>query len=89
MFKESFYKWLIKQKKRNDPIGDLARDVPRPPRDPSTGGEAPKGHAGYYQWVGHLMDNHACDGAFRALDEAYSLYVKECWVSSNDEGSNS
>ena len=84
MFKESFYKWTIKQKRRIDPIGDFARDVQLPSRDPSTGGEAPRAHAGYYQWVGYLMDNNGCDGAFRALDDAYSEYIKECWVGYDD-----
>ena len=32
MFKESFYKWTIKQKRRIDPIGDFARDVQLPSR---------------------------------------------------------
>ena len=73
--KQTFYQWIIKQKKRIDPIGDFARDVQRPPRQPGMGG-APRGDAGFYQWEGYLKDNHACDGALKALDKAYSMYLQ-------------
>lgn len=61
--KQSFNQWLKKQVKRNDPIGDLARDAANDSeRKPRT----------LEGWRDHLYDNSACDGAFVALGEAYS-----------------
>ncbi len=45
--KESFCSWLSKQTDRDDPIGDLARDV----RDDSS---RPHGNSGYRKWFGHI-----------------------------------
>jgi hypothetical protein len=50
--RQTFYQWIIKQKKCIGPIGDLARDVQRPPRVPGRG-NAPRGNAGHYQWEGY------------------------------------
>ena len=68
--KKTFYQWIKKQIKRNDPVGDLAKDI-------KFDREAPKGAAGFSQWQGYLHDNNACDGAIKALDTAWSIYLRE------------
>ena len=62
MAKQTFNQWLKKQTKRNDPIGDLARDAANDSeRKPRT----------LEGWRDHLYDNSACDGAHSALEDAY------------------
>ena len=61
-----FTEWLISQKMRDGVVGFLAQDVGR---DPSW----PKGEAiGVMR--GYLFDNHACHGAFDALDLAWKEF---------------
>lgn len=66
----SFRAWLKTQRERNDPIGDLARDADN---DPGT----PTGRAAKNAWYGHLIQQaDASTGAVKALDEAWSEFIK-------------
>jgi uncharacterized protein YozE (UPF0346 family) len=77
-----FYSWLMKNRWRADPIGDLARDVHADPNWP--------GKANTWTAVRDALPRSACDGARRALRAAwreYELYVggpshldKGAWV---------
>lgn len=66
----TFYGWLQKNTRRNDPIGDLAKDVRRDtdfPRDSTD-----------VEWMHyHLSAKMACPEAHAALDDAWALYVAE------------
>lgn len=64
----SFLTWLLSQRPRNDPVGDLARDV-------STYRRLPRVET-YHALRAHLEKMHACDGALRALRLARSEYEK-------------
>ena len=62
----SFTAWLRAQKKRQDPVGDLSRDM-------RSDGEWPRvPGAGLPLYTQHLEECGACDGAFRALKRAYA-----------------
>lgn len=62
----TFWQWLQKQKKRHDPVGDLARDAfsDREWHKPQT----------FKAWRNHLTDVGACDGAQEALNTAWREY---------------
>jgi hypothetical protein len=72
---KNFKQWLLSQGERDDPVGDLARELrsdylyhkpdelPLPKR--LTAGTL----------LTYLENRHACDGALRALDEATSEYA--------------
>lgn len=64
----SFYTWLKKQCHRDDPVGDLARDVAADPDWPRIQGMRLKGYREY------LESMVACDGAIRALERAHKEY---------------
>lgn len=69
---KGFVKWVIKQRDRNDPIGDLAKDVMQDIRTKERRGDAyPTTHKQLRQ---HLIDSNACDGALRAFEEAWEEY---------------
>ncbi len=55
-----FEKWLLKQRKRNDPIGDLARDF----------ASHKQWHPRLKLTREVLVDEDACQGAFDALEQA-------------------
>jgi hypothetical protein len=59
----SFTRWLRKQWRRDDPVGDLSRDV----RVDHWGRKA-RTLSG---WERHLESHHACDGALLALRRAW------------------
>ncbi len=59
----NFYWWLMKQAKRDDPVGDLARDARADTAARSMNEEA---------FRKHLADCGACADCFTALDEAVS-----------------
>ncbi len=66
MATETFHQWLVKQEKRDDPTGDLARDAkadkrPSPKNTPSA-------------WMAHLRNANACSEALEALDAAWREY---------------
>jgi len=67
----TFYQWLRKQKSRNDPVGDLARDAIRD-RGINPSGTKPNSYKG---WKMHLERCGACDGAIEALERAYLEYL--------------
>lgn len=61
-----FYRWLTHQLERDDPIGDLARDIKRDSAFPASGSiRAARLHLSLYG---------ACGEALRALDEAWSEF---------------
>jgi len=62
----TFKAWLQKQRKRNDPVGDLSRDVGA---DPDC-----RGISGLKGWVDHLQGCGACDGAIEAMKKAWQEY---------------
>lgn len=70
MKKISFYRWLYLQRKRDDSVGDLARDVHDEFPDL---GEC-KLQSLKSVWIAHLERHGACTGAFRALDRAWKEY---------------
>lgn len=59
-----FYSWLTKQQRREDPIGDRARDVKRDTRFPLAQSDLELLHC-------HLIHSSACREAHCALDEAF------------------
>lgn len=61
----TFMQWLRKQAKRDDPIGDLARDAKADRR------HKPKSRAG---WQRFLQSVNACEGAKVAANEAWDEY---------------
>lgn len=60
----AFYIWLQKKKRRDDPIGDLARDVAEDSSFPSS-------ETNIERLRLHLMHKRACAEALCALDEGY------------------
>jgi uncharacterized protein YozE (UPF0346 family) len=69
---KGFVKWVTKQRDRNDPIGDLAKDVVQDIREKESHGHAYP--TTYKQLREHLINSNACDGALRAFDEAWDEY---------------
>jgi len=72
----SFRDWLHKQRHRDDPVGDLAKDV-----ESETSGERieygrvrtrPRTLRG---WEEHIENAGACDGAILALHRAWKEYL--------------
>jgi 5-methylcytosine-specific restriction endonuclease McrA len=63
----AFYSWLEKQQKRNDPIGDLARDAKKDQHFPVTQTDLELLHC-------HLIHTNASCEAHCALDEAFREY---------------
>jgi len=62
-----FYNWLKRQKTRNDPIGDLARDA-------IIEGSFPQKIESVRELHVYLSDKRACTEAHSALDEAWNEY---------------
>lgn len=62
-----FYRWLLKQQNRNDPIGDLAKDV-------LSDKSFPAGISSLREQKEHLIKQSACDEAIQALEEAYAEF---------------
>lgn len=65
----TFYQWLVLQKDRDDPVGDLALDVLR------THGH-PRGNAGCQAWRNHIIKYSGIHAAgLEALDLAWKEYL--------------
>jgi uncharacterized protein YozE (UPF0346 family) len=62
-----FYRWLVKQKDRSDPIGDLSNDVQRDKGFPRESSSLEKIR-------GYFINQFACDEAIQALEEAYEEF---------------
>lgn len=62
----SFTGWLAKHRKRENPLGDLARDVARDKNWPSDG-DLPR-------FERHMMAAGACSAALRTLSSAWKKY---------------
>ncbi|NJC44494.1 UNVERIFIED_ORG: uncharacterized protein YozE (UPF0346 family) [Xanthomonas campestris] len=62
-----FYRWLLLQKDRDDPVGDLAADVHRDSTFPMASRSLRKIRS-------HLSSRGACDEALQALEEAWSEF---------------
>lgn len=59
-----FHRWLMRQRDRDDPIGDLAQDAERDSAFPS--------HSTSHSKIREHMERHrACDESLVALDEAF------------------
>ena len=61
-----FVPWLRRQHRRDDPIGDLARDV-----------RADRVHTGRmqtYRGLWQYLEPHACEKALKALERAHAEY---------------
>lgn len=69
--KMTFLKWLKHQTYRNDPVGDLARDVSRD-RGP---GRFKTEHA----WIRHLEERNACSAALAAVRRAWTEFHEDPW----------
>jgi uncharacterized protein YozE (UPF0346 family) len=64
----TFHQWLLSQRDRDDPIGDLACGVEGDKTFPQS--------ANYQEIRSHLLDNcHARAGALDAFNEAYIEYL--------------
>lgn len=59
-----FYRWLVKQQGRDDPIGDLSSDVQRDKKFPIESGSTEEMRS-------YLIARLACNEAVQALDEAH------------------
>ena len=64
----SFGVWLRAQRYRDDPVGDIARDVIEDAKFSRRSGMARQ--VDYLEWHG------ACDGAIKALKAAWAEYVR-------------
>jgi hypothetical protein len=62
----TFSEWLRQQTHRDDPVGDLSRDALSDKRR--------KGSTLNW-WLKHLKQRGACDGAFKALEQAWQDYA--------------
>lgn len=62
--KSSFYRWLLKQEDRDDPIGDLAKDTQKDEAFPINTNALKNIES-------HLINRLACDEAIQALREAH------------------
>jgi hypothetical protein len=60
----TFKKWLVNQEKRNDAVGDLARDV-------KYDSLAPGDNAGLDTWINHLKNLRGSQDAIVVLKRAY------------------
>ena len=67
----TFRAWLMEQKKRKDPIGDLARDVIRDSKFKGTTVQ---------ELEDRMFQLHACAEALDALRDAKSEFLKDCGV---------
>jgi uncharacterized protein YozE (UPF0346 family) len=68
--RQSFDRWLREQRHRDDPVGDLARDVISDPDWPRGAGEhAQRRYLIYEVW--------ACDGAVEAHARAWREYREQ------------
>ncbi len=67
---QDFYDWLVKQAKRNDPIGDLAGDV----RGDSS---FPRGITSLVRLRQYLKSKGATKPAIDALDEAHREWAAQ------------
>jgi hypothetical protein len=67
MDKINFITWLRQQSKRNDSVGDVARDTVA---DKECNCKTYESFKRYFETV------HACNGAMRSLDRAYKEYCK-------------
>jgi uncharacterized protein YozE (UPF0346 family) len=68
----SFNTWLKDQSYRNDPVGDIARDMLVDKNFPVTS-------ESYYEINKYLENLGACDGALRAISRAFKEYEKSNW----------
>lgn len=62
----TFYNWLILQTKRNDPIGDLARDVVQDESSP--------GNVSISQWRSYMRYATSYAPAMQAFEQAVKEY---------------
>lgn len=65
----TFKAWLMLQKKREDPVGDLARDVLKDRTWPLT--------QDMVKLRQHVLNRGSLENALLALDRAYSEYQKQ------------
>jgi len=79
----SFAQWLRLQRKRWDPVGDLARDVAWDRREGGFTGKKLRTRDG---WHRHLDETSACQGAHDALDEAWHEWQREISASVSPAG---
>ncbi len=71
MSTSTFDQWLKKQRRRDDPVGDLARDRLQDYAWPRVPGTRLRGYRSY------LAECGACNGAERALERAYQEWLKQ------------
>jgi uncharacterized protein YozE (UPF0346 family) len=67
MTRSSFHKYMTAQVDREDPIGDLARDM----RDDRNW---PAGRETRQRLLNHLVSAHACEDALTVFDAAWKEY---------------
>nr|VFK23057.1 MAG: YozE SAM-like fold [Candidatus Kentron sp. LPFa] len=65
--KISFLEWLDEQSDRDDPIGDLSKDVKRDKRSSNVPNDKDS-------WIEHLKLAGACLDVIEALEEAWDEY---------------
>ncbi len=65
-----FYRWLEKQKDRNDPVGDFARDA-------ISDNNFPKDRGSVIMLRQYLITKRACDEALVTLKEAHAEFKSE------------
>jgi hypothetical protein len=70
MSRPGFRTWLRRFRHDETAIGDLARDTLADP-------DWPRGPGSLARYEGRLEDAGACDGAVRALREAWARYEQE------------
>lgn len=77
--KHSFTAWLKLQRRRNDSVGDLARDICRDP-------DWPQGRT-WRAFAAYLAERNACEGAQEALDRAWGEHQqhRQGWLAQEKE----
>lgn len=68
----TFRTWCTTQRHRNDPIGDIARDILADTTFPNMDTEG--------AWRRHLQQHNASDEALEALHEAYHAYEQDTGI---------
>jgi hypothetical protein len=72
----TFYEWLTRQKRRDDRVGDLARDAVQERRENRMLHEHTRTANTLEGWMEHLEERGACDAAVHTLEISFHEYQK-------------
>jgi len=77
---ENFYEWLMKQKGRNDRVGDFARDAEQDP-------QAIKGWSNFTRWYNYIIGKTRDTAVLETLVQAWGEYdpTAETYLSEEED----